>query len=30
MSDYRKYTEEEDRVILSEITETPYNRVLIP
>ena len=25
MSDYCKYTEEEDRVILSEITETPYN-----
>ena len=25
MSDYRKYTEEGDRVILSEITETPYN-----
>lgn len=25
MSNYHRYTEEEDRVIISEITETPYN-----
>ena len=25
MSNYRFYTEEEDRVIISEIAETPYN-----
>ena len=25
MSNYRFYTEEEDRVIISEIVETPYN-----
>lgn len=25
MSNYHRYTEEEDRVIISEIAETPYN-----
>lgn len=25
MSNYHRYTEEEDRVIISEIVETPYN-----